>query len=375
MRAKSEHVLKAYDQFSVDAVNVSAHDLKFIAPLMSKSEFARNSTTYPLLKRLVSANIIANSPDAVAPQKFLIREVALRNAPARPFRIAFIGLAEKPDEVPPGFRIDDPIESARAVVPEARKKSDYVIVLAHLKPEDAPRIAREVPGIDVLIVGGTHLDRVFVPPVHTGKTFVVFSTYETRMIGELRLYPDAENKFSVRSRFVSIDEVIPNDPIAEEAVKASSATEDRTRAEGKQLLEEWLVLTRGTMKPAKGDAAESAPQYVSSNVCAQCHTAQYLQWSNSRHRYASDPLANKGHEFEASCLTCHATGGPTGARKLPQFQGVHCEQCHGPGSQHVAKPAKGYGRVSDMSAVCSKCHTSKTSPKFDLTAEWEKIKH
>jgi hypothetical protein len=370
-------VLKAYDRFSVDAVNVSAHDLTFIAPLMGKSDFTLNSKNYPLLNRLVSANIVADSPAMVAPQKFIVREVMLRGAPAgsKPFRIAFIGIAEKLEDVPVGFHIADPVESLRAIAPEARKKADYVIVLAHIKPDDAPHIAREAPGIDVMLVGGTHLDRVFIPPVFVGKTFVAYSAYETRMLGELRLYPDAENRFSVRSRYISIDEAIPGDPAAEETVIAATAADERTRAEGKQLLESWLVMSRGRTKPPAEGAAGSTPQYVSSGVCGRCHTAQHIQWANSRHRYASDPLANKGYEFEASCLTCHASGGPMGENKLPQFQGVQCEQCHGPGSLHVAKPEKGYGRITDMNATCSNCHTSKTSPSFNLAAAWEKIKH
>lgn len=352
-------------------MNVSAHDLAFIAPLIRKSELARNAQTYPVLSRLVAANIIADSPDIVAPQKFIVREVALRGASAgaKPFRIAFVGLTEKTENIPDGLRIADPIEIAREVVPEARKISDYVIVLAHVKPQDAPRIAREVAGIDVLIAGGTSLETVFVPPVLMGKTFVVFTPYETRMIGELRLYRNAGNQLSARARFVSIDEAITGDQMAEETVKAATAAEERARAGGKQLLEDWLTQSRVRARPVKSDEV----QYVSSDACAQCHMAQYAQWTNSRHRNATDPLANKGHEFEASCLTCHASGGQSNG--LPRFQNVQCEACHGPGSQHVARPAKGYGRIADMNALCSTCHTSKTSPGFDLSAAWEKVKH
>jgi len=374
VRAKNDWVLKAYDKFGVDVANVSARDLPFIAPLMNKSEFARNSAAYPLLNKLVAANIIADSPDVIAPQRFIVREVALRGATEgqKPFRVAFIGLAEKLDVLPDGFKMLDPVEAARTVVSEARKKSDYVIVLAHVKTQDAPRIAREVSGIDVLISGGTHLETVFVMPVKVGNTFVVYTPYETRMIGELRLYRNSQNQFSTRARFVSIDEVIPNDPAAEESVRAAGAAEEGARADGKQLLEDWLVQSRARVKPPKSDGSQP-PAYISSGACAECHMAQYVQWSSSRHRYASDPLPAKAYEFEASCLTCHASGRlPDG---LPRFQGVQCEECHGPGSQHAAKPAKGYGKISDMKALCSKCHIAKTSPQFDMNAAWEKIKH
>ena len=47
----------------------------------------------------------------------------------------------------------------------------------------------------------------------------------------------------------------------------------------------------------------------------------------------------------------------------------------GPGGEHVQKPGKGYGRVSNAQALCISCHTVEVSPKFDFQSAWAKIKH
>jgi hypothetical protein len=117
----------------------------------------------------------------------------------------------------------------------------------------------------------------------------------------------------------------------------------------------------------------------SSAACAQCHAAQYFKWANSKHARASDILSVKQTESDASCLNCHASGlqqnGLQGRGQLPRLINVQCEQCHGPAAEHISRPAKGYGRVTNMKELCSGCHTSQTSPKFELSAYWEQIKH
>ena len=100
---------------------------------------------------------------------------------------------------------------------------------------------------------------------------------------------------------------------------------------------------------------------------------------NSAHAHAADPFATRMDEFEMGCLNCHATGAPKENEiaevRRARFLSVQCEQCHGPGGEHAANPGKGYGRINNMQALCSECHTSEMSPKFDLQTSWAKIKH
>ncbi|HST21332.1 MAG TPA: multiheme c-type cytochrome [Blastocatellia bacterium] len=368
---KDEWIMKAYDQFPADVINISSHDLRYISRLLQKSGTAGKAETQPMLKRLVSANITSISPDKIAPQPFVIREVPGRQS-AKPVRVAFVGLTETGVAAPRGFKFTDVLETARRVVPEARKRADVVIAVAYFKSEDAQRLASEVPDIDAIITGNSQSDGAFFfPPLTVGKTLIVFTAYETRMMGELLFYRDAQGKFSVRARYISLDTEVPDDPAALQVVNAAREAEEGMREKSKTLLLGWLETTR-RRKPA----GESATAYTSSSACAQCHMAQYIKWSNSKHAHATDPLVSRQFEFEASCLNCHATAQlKANAAELTKMQQVQCEQCHGPGGDHAAKPGKGYGRITNIQAVCSDCHTQDTSPNFNAQTAWEKIKH
>jgi hypothetical protein len=370
-------VLKSLDQFPVDVINVSSRDVKYLSGLLKKDAQAGQSASPPALKRMVSANIIADSTAVAAPRPFLIREVAARpaaGAAAKALRIAFVGLTESSPAPPRGFKITEPVEAARRAVPEARKQADLVIVLVHSRADLAARIARDVAGIDVVICGtGDETTGMFIPPATVGETFVVYTPYETRMIGEIRFYPEAGGRLYPRARFVTLDTVVPDDPGALEMATASRTAESKAISDAKSLLADWMARTNPNVAPSQGGEETASAHFVSSNACAKCHESQYHRWVNSEHARATSPLVSKPFEFTAGCLNCHATG--SAERVAAKFQDVQCEQCHGPGSNHVAKPAKGYGRVGNMQALCARCHTPETDADFDLQTAWAKIKH
>ena len=377
---KDDWILKAYGEFRVDVINVSSHDLRYFSRLFKPKPSSQHASPDPMLDRLVSANIVSDSAGVRAPHPFVVRELSLEqtNGRARKLRVAFIGLTETEPVPPPGLKFTDAVEAARRTLPEARKNADLVIALAKVSTEQAARIAREVPGIDVIIAGNAlTLEQSFTPPLYVGKTLIAFTPFETRMLGELRFYRDAQGSFSTKQRFIALDEVlVPSDPAAKKLVDAATAAENDARSQSKKLLDQWLAISRA---PSGNRAASPAAlaDYVGSNACSQCHVGQYMKWANSSHARASDPLVPRAFEFEMSCLNCHATGRQ--ARKesneFAGMQSVQCEQCHGPGAAHVAKPASGYGRVANMTTVCASCHTSETSPSFDVQAAWAKIKH
>jgi len=142
------------------------------------------------------------------------------------------------------------------------------------------------------------------------------------MLGELLIYRDGPGKYSNRTRYISLDDVVPDDETAMKTVNAARDAEQSTRANSNLLLQNWLARSR-RLKAA--DASASA--YASSAKCAGCHTAQYVQWSNSAHAHAVDKMVQRTFEFEASCLKCHATGqlqaAPASEDGLAILQGVH----------------------------------------------------
>lgn len=136
--------------------------------------------------------------------------------------------------------------------------------------------------------------------------------------------------------------------------------------------------------------------YVSNNKCKTCHLKEYKSWLETPHAKGMETLhavtAEKAAEIATklgvklegtadkseACITCHVTGhgqpgGYPGAdsTKTAGLSGVTCENCHGPGSAHVAaakeaKKAAINGKVGEN--FCKQCHTPEMSPKFDYAA-------
>lgn len=371
---KNDWILRAYNEFPVDVVNVSSHDLRYFSKLLkTQVEGARVP-----LNRLVSANIVSESSGVESLRPFVIREVSARVAGGvRKLRAAFVGLTETRPAPPPGFKFVDTLDAARRTVPAARKNADLLIVLAKVSTEEAGRIAREVPGIDVIIAGNAvTLEQVFTPPTYAGKTLIAFTPYETRMLGELRFYVNGQGSFTTRQRFISLDELlVPSDSAAKRLADDAAKAETETRSESKKRMENWLANSNAF---ARNTASErQTGGYTGSNACSQCHLAQYMKWANGPHAQATNPLVSRPVEFEMNCLACHATGAAADNRAngFAGVEAVGCEACHGPGGSHVKSPGKGYGRVAKPSATCTACHTSQTSPAFELPSYWEKIKH
>ncbi len=122
----------------------------------------------------------------------------------------------------------------------------------------------------------------------------------------------------------------------------------------------WLTLTLTAVLFAAGPPASAQPRrpvYVGAKICATCHDGENMGhqttlWLYSRHAnaYASLPTpearaiaAISGVPIEPHrsplCLGCHATAAEAeGWEKDETFSirdGVQCEKCHGPGSEHV----------------------------------------
>lgn len=373
---KDDWVLKAYSQFPADVINVSSHDLLGLTSTLA----IRASQGKPVREAMVSANTVDDRHGLAGLRPFITRTVAARQNGAKPLRVAFIGLTETTPAPQSGFRFIDPIDAAKRTLPGAKKGADLVIAVAKVKGDDAARIAREVPGIDVIIAGNAQsADESFTPPIYVGPTLIVFTPFETRMLGELRVYRNADGKFTTKQRFISIDAIIPDDPSAKQLVTDATKAEVEAYDKSKSMLENWFAsAVRDAAKPESTRPMVS-PAFATSAACAQCHRAQYMKWSGSAHAHTIDRLQLRASEFEASCLDCHATGSRRTSEiekgELTAFQNVQCEACHGPGSDHVAKPGKGYGRVTSMQTTCARCHTSQTSPVFDLQTAWAVIKH
>lgn len=132
------------------------------------------------------------------------------------------------------------------------------------------------------------------------------------------------------------------------------------------------------------------PSYVGAQICSGCHAQddapggnQYTPWSASAHAGAIETLAEIGQDQNGFCVGCHTVGsygvnadkslnnGGYDEQAVPRLQGVQCENCHGPGSEH---PAVDFGSVQVVmdAAVCGSCHNGTHHPTYD---EWQSSAH
>lgn len=121
-------------------------------------------------------------------------------------------------------------------------------------------------------------------------------------------------------------------------------------------------------------------QYVGSASCEHCHSYEYEKWSEKAHADAFATLIEVGSDRDPECVICHVIGmdrdsGFVTEEQTPHLKDVGCENCHGPGSAHIA--SGGQSPTSEPKMTCLDCHTPEHSSGYaGHEAEFlEKIKH
>jgi hypothetical protein len=108
-------------------------------------------------------------------------------------------------------------------------------------------------------------------------------------------------------------------------------------------------------------------KYVGSKSCAPCHAYEYKTWSSKAHANAFATLERVGSNYDPECVVCHVVGmdyqsGFITQDKTPQLKDVGCENCHGPGSEHVK--TVGMTKLTEPKSSCTVCHTPEHSGEY-----------
>lgn len=165
---------------------------------------------------------LRNSAQPLCPPYVMIERFGLK--------IALFGLIVKDTQnyrgAREGVEILDPFETARRVVPQLRAQADLVILISHLGYEDDQRLAREVPGIDVIVGGHSHTrleEPTFVEwgkkeAPNLGGTVIVQAHQWGGELGRLDLMfwhkPDTQRweLVAYKGQLIPITHAIPEDP-------------------------------------------------------------------------------------------------------------------------------------------------------------------
>lgn len=350
---------------------------------------------------------------ATPPVGSLVRELGGR-------QIALVGVAELAGAVE-----GDLVGLTGAEVARLRGEgADFVVVLYAGPRRLARRIAR-TEGIDLLVLGGQDRSEVLSP--ETDETLIVHAGRQGEGVVTLGLYWPAEGAGpwtdhsewtlqlererldaeieTLATRLAAWEQEDGRDPatlapISERlaglrteraALPASPAPIapgegaftlgytplPRERAQdpaARQVLEAFDVEVNDHNRQAFAEiapppAADGGASYVGSRACASCHAEAYTWWSAHPHGHAYATLASRNKQFHLECVGCHVTGyqRPGGANVTHLLDGalenVGCENCHGPGSRHVADPSVDLV-AEPPERTCVGCHNEEHSPRF-----------
>lgn len=119
-------------------------------------------------------------------------------------------------------------------------------------------------------------------------------------------------------------------------------------------------------------------KFVGAARCKVCHTTIHAKWSDTGHSGALETLEGSSHAAD-SCLACHTVGyglpgGFVDRATTNSLAGVQCENCHGPGLDHVSNVADRTLRptISISADVCAQCHTGAHHPTVE---NWKEAGH
>lgn len=125
---------------------------------------------------------------------------------------------------------------------------------------------------------------------------------------------------------------------------------------------------------------EDGLRYTGSESCKPCHDYEYEKWSNKGHAHAYATLERVGSQYDPECVVCHVVGmkyegGFISEQKTGHLKDVGCENCHGPGSEHIR--TAGAIKLGEPKMDCLDCHTHEQSPDYapDKQGYLEKIIH
>lgn len=310
-------------------------------------------------------------------------------------------------------RVENPdveVKSAKKGLDEVwplmeQEECDFYLLIAHAPMDETYELAKSFPRFDVIVTSG-ELDMPQLQPevFDTGsRTVEIIQTGIKGMyVGVLGVYR-GESGFKFRFQRIPLDSRFEDSPELKQVFKDY---QEELRVMGL----EGLGL-RPVLHP-------STRSYVGSESCGDCHSLAYDVWENGPngeggvHFHATDSLTDPTERtwvtriHDPECLSCHVTGWnpqkyfpfETGYVALDQSEpllGNGCENCHGPGSQHVAAE-EGSISVEDediqkfrdemrvtlqeaKESLCLECHDLDNSPDFHVDGAfdeyWSQVVH
>jgi len=260
-----------------------------------------------------------------------------------------------------GLKVEPPIEAARREVRDLAG-CDVVIALSHQPFGATQTLAREAPGIRVIVSG--HDETILRKPLEVGNTMIVAAGPVGRMIGWFTVVHVADGDPAVVAELVGLTAQVPDTPWVTD------------------LYNQYIKEAKGDLPP-DWELKTALAAYEAAENCGRCHEAQYRQWRATKHAHAFATLQKVGRQGDPECIVCHTVGygrgGFSSDEKTPDLKDVTCQTCHPVTSVHGEKGAPKEEQLDPRTHVtarlCIGCHGLTESPNFDYAAYRPMIVH
>lgn len=381
---KLHTAVDAMRKMGYQAIGLGGDDLRFPADEVLSATVNDEGALAPF----VSANVVVLGMES----RYLVIEAAGAKIGVTS---VFAGKArdELLESIDPGITVEDPVEALQTVVPQLKEAGcDFRILLSYATPEETKALAKQFPEFEYVVTAGgpdePPSDLTTTEGNGVGAKFV--------LLGHKGMYAHAiglYGKGKFRYQRVALDSRFADSPEMHELMVGY---QDQLKSLG------WEELGVSAVLHERASGAEDAnAKFVGADACGKCHSQAYSVWKGSKHSHATETLTklDPPRQFDPECVACHATGwdseqylpyvgGFDSIAATPHLVGNSCENCHGPGSGHVAAEAQRDPKVREQfrsamrlnlaiaeQHLCRKCHDLDNSPQFDFKTYWDKVKH
>lgn len=290
--------------------------------------------------------------------------------------------------------LEPPVEALTKAADALKNENcDVYVLLAQASLGESRKFAKKFPLFDLIVTAGGAGEPTYMPEDIEGTDAVMVQAGTKGMyVGVVGIFADHE----LRYQRVPLDDRFGDSP------------------KMRQLMAVYQEQLKEIGLKGLGISPLSHPTghtFVGSHLCGDCHSMAFKVWKKSGHAHATESLVHPGERgdvarhFDPECLSCHVTGwnpqrfypyksGYVGLEESMAMHGSGCENCHGPGSAHVAAES---GEVElDDAAIerlreqmrmplakaerqCMECHDLDNSPDFHepgaFQKYWQKIEH
>jgi hypothetical protein len=292
--------------------------------------------------------------------------------------------------------IQGPSEGLTQVWPQLEQEGcDLYVLVADAEMDETLQLAQQFPGFNLVVTTGGAAEPPYEPDTAPGaEAMLVQVGRKGTHAVVIGVFDDADNP--LRYERVPLDARFSDSRDMLDLLASYQSELERAGLQG---------LGLSALPHPSGHT------FVGSKACADCHTKAFAIWEKTKHAHATQTLVQPGERseiprhFDPECLSCHVVGwnpqkffpyrsGYLGLDESPAMHGVGCENCHGPGSAHVAAE-QGDVKASEeeltklresvrlplteAEETCMECHDLDNSPDFlkpgAFLKYWKKVQH